>query len=205
LLEEFSDGFRSVSKFPAPGALSRARALLLELGPAAPAMPFEEWTSLATICETAWFAAMARITRRRLRLLTSQPLSFAAFTAMRSGEGPLHLRGTAGTLPGHPNGALWRVEVRDDVDAGRALIEEAHDFVLSLDDGGYVYVVATGGHLASNASLQPGDDVSVFGFADEVPDRAGLASSVHGRGGLLPAIRSGSELPLLVTRNKVVR
>jgi hypothetical protein len=40
----------------------------------------------------------------------------------------------------------------------------------------------------------------VFGFADEVPDRWGLAPGLHGRGALLATIRSGSELPLLLTR-----
>jgi len=190
-----------VSKFPAPGALARARALLLELAPAGLAIPFDDWASLATICDTAWLSsATARVARRRLRLLASAPTPFAAFAALRAGEGPLHLRGTCAALPGDDATAmLWRVEARDDAAAGRALIEEGEDFLLSADDGGVVYVVADGGHLVSTAPLRPGDTVSVFGFADEVPDRTGLASSPHGRGGLLPAIRSGSELPLLLT------
>jgi len=65
--------------------------------------------------------------------------------------------------------------------------------------GGAVFVLSNGGHLASATPLRAGDEVSVFGFADEVPDRLGMASAPHGRGGLLPAIRSGSELPLLLT------
>ena len=166
-------------------------------------MPFDDWASLATICETAWFrvtAATARVARRRLRLLTSSPTSFTAFAAMRAGDGPLHLRGTCAALPGHdPGAALWRVEARDDAATGRTLIEEGSDFLLSGPGGGTIYVLASGGHLVSPAPLRPGDAVSVFGFADEVPDRTGLVSSPHGRGGLLPAIRSGSELPLLLT------
>jgi hypothetical protein len=205
LRDEPREGFRSVSPFPAAGALSRARALLLELAPAGLAIPFDDWESLATICDTGWLsvprgAAAARVARRRLRLLSSSPTSFAAFAALRGGDGPVHLRGTCAALPGHAAAAqLWRVEVRDDAAAGRTLIEEAGDFLLSGADGGTVYVVASGGHLVSTAPLRPGDTVSAFGFADQVPDRAGLASSPHGRGGLLPAIRSGSELPLVLT------
>jgi hypothetical protein len=198
-----------VSKLPAPGALSRTRASLLELAPDALGI-FDSWASLASICDTGWLSALrrpsaatARIARRRLRVLTSLPLSFPAFGAMRSGHGPLHLRGTCAALPGHDATApLWRVELRDDAEQGSLLIEEGRDFLLSVGDGaaaGTVYVAAAGGHLVSSAPLRAGDEVSVFGFADEVPDRAGLAASPHGRGGLLPAIRSGSELPLLLT------
>jgi hypothetical protein len=209
LPEDAREGFRSVSTLPAPGALSRTRASLLELAPDTLGM-FDTWASLASICDTGWLSALrrpsaatARIARRRLRVLASLPLSFAAFGAMRSGDGPLHLRGTCAALPGHDATApLWRVELRDDAEQGGLLIEEGRDFLLSVGDGadaGTVYVVAAGGHLVSSAPLRAGDEVSVFGFADEVPDRTGLAPAPHGRGGLLPAIRSGSELPLLLT------
>ena len=202
-----------MSRLPAPGALSRTRTWLLELAPDALGI-FDTWASLASICDTGWLSALrrplhsssapARVARRRLRALTSLPLSFAAFGATRSGDGPLHLRGTCAALPGHAATApLWRVELRDDAEQGSLLIEEGRDFLLSVGDGadaGTVYVVAAGGHLVSSAPLRAGDEVSVFGFADRVPDRTGLAASPHGRGGLLPAIRSGSELPLLLTR-----
>ena len=198
-----------MSRLPAPGALSRMRASLLELAPDALGM-FDTWASLAGICDTGWLSALvrpspvtARIARRRLRVLTSLPLSFAAFGAMRSGDGPVHLRGTCAALPGHDATApLWRVELREDADGG-VMIEEGRDFLLSVGDraaAGTVYVTATGGHLVSSTPLRAGDEVSVFGFADEVPDRMGLAPAPHGRGGLLRAIRSGSELPLLLTR-----
>jgi len=205
LRDDPREGFRSVSRFPAPGALSRARALLLELAPAGLAIPFDDWASLATICDSGWLSAprgasSGRVARRRLRLLSSSPTSFAAFAALRAGGGPVHLRGRCAALPGHDTAAaLWRVEARNDAGAGRTLIEEASDFLLSAGDGGTIYVMANGGHLVSTAPVRPGDTVSVFGFADEVPDRTGLASSPHGRGGLQPAIRSGSALPLLVT------
>lgn len=209
--EEIRDGFRSEAKFPPPGALARARAWLLELAPGALTI-FDSWASLASICDTGWLSALrrpssanARIARRRLRVLASRPLTFTAFAALRVGAGPVHLRGTCAAVAGGDAGArLWRVDVRDDESDGRLLVEEAHDFLLSVSgpDGsaaGVVYVVAAEGHLASAAPLRPGDAVSVFGFADEIADRTGLASAPHGRGGLLPAIRSGSELPLLVT------
>jgi hypothetical protein len=209
LAEESLDGFRSVSKFPAPGALSRARMWLLELAPESLSM-FDNWASLANLCDTGWLmplrrpayshSATARVARRRLRVLASLPLTFSAFTALRSGDGPAHLRGTCAALPHHdPTVPLWHVEAQDDPGEGRVLIEEGRDFLLSVDGGGPIYVLSNGGHLAGAAPVRAGDEVSVFGFADEVPDRWGLASAPHGRGGLLPAIRSGSELPLLVT------
>jgi len=201
------EGFRSVSKLPAPGALSRARALLLEAAPAGLAIPFDDWTSLANICDTAWLAvarrpsaATARVARRRLRLLASAPTPFEVFAAARAGEGPMHLRGVCAALPGHEAaGPLWRVEAQTDAAGGRTLIEEARDFLLAVENGGYVYVLSKGGHLVSTAPLRLGDTVSVFGYTDEVPDRTGLASSPHGRGGFMSAIRSGAELPLLLT------
>jgi hypothetical protein len=204
--EAVGEGFRSVSKFPAPGALSRARAMLLEIAPAGLAIPLDDWAALACICDTAWLEASrrpshatARIARRRLRLLASGPTPFAVFAATRAGEGPLHLRGTCAALPGHDaGGPLWRVEAHDGAD-GRTLLEEARDFLLAVEGGGTVYVLSKGGHLVSTAPLRPGDAVSVFGFADQVPDRTGLAATPHGRGGVMPAIRSGGELPLLVT------
>jgi hypothetical protein len=209
LSDDVRDGFHAVSKYPAPGALPRARAWLSRLAPGALAR-FDHWTSLACICDTGWLAgtrrladpdaAMARIMRRRLRVLTSLPLAFSAFTALRAGDGPIHLKGRCAGLPGHDAiGPLWRTEVQDDQAGGRILIEEGHDFLLSVD-GGAVYVLSNGGHLPNATPLYAGDEVSVFGFADEVPDRLGMATAAHGRGGLLPAIRSGSELPLLVTR-----
>jgi hypothetical protein len=195
-----------VSRFPAPGALSRARALLLEAAPVGLAIPFDDWTSLANICDTAWLAAArrpstatARIARRRLRLLASAPVALDVFAAARAGEGPMHLRGTCAALPGHdPTAALWRVEAQADPTDGRTLIEEARDFLLSVENAGHVYVLSKGGHLVSTSPLRPGDTVSVFGYTDQVPDRTGLASSPHGRGGFMTAIRSGAELPLLV-------
>jgi hypothetical protein len=202
------EGFRTVSKVPAPGALSRARAWLLEAAPDA-LVSFDSWTSLACICDSGWLAplrrpsnpysAMARVARRRLRVLASRPLAYAAFTALRAGDGPVHLRGRCVASPGHGASPVWRTEEHDDPADGRLLIEEGHDFVLSIE-GGDVYVLSSGGHLASAATLHAGDEVSVFGFADEIPDRWGLAPALHGRGGVLPAVRSGSELPLLLTR-----
>ena len=94
--------------------------------------------------------------------------------------------GRCASLPGHGASPVWRTEERDDAADGRLLIEEGHDFLLSID-GGDVYVLSKGGHLASAATLHAGDEVSVFGFADEIPDRWGLAPASHGRGGLLPA------------------
>jgi hypothetical protein len=205
--DERREGFRTVSKIPPPGALLRARELLLGAAPLALANAFDDWASMAGLCDTGWLLAsrrpsiaMTRIAQRRLRALMARPMSYDAFAAQRPGEGPLHLRGTCGALPGHDSGrALWRLEVGEQADLGRVLIEEGNDFLLAVEGGGEVYVLSKGGHLVSGAPLQPGETVSLFGFADAIPDAIGLAASPSGRGGLLRAIRSGSELPLLVT------
>jgi hypothetical protein len=209
--DEASDAFRSVRKPPAPLVLSRARGLVRKLGAGSILLPLDSWQSLAAIWGTGWLpaalsdsGALADVTMRRLRVLASLPISFAGVGARRPGSGPLHLQGTCAALPGHdPSASLWRVEEHEDATEGRLLVEEAQDFLLSVargpaEEGGLVYVAAAGGRLASTRPVRPGDEVSVFGFADEVVDRLGLSAS-HGRGGVLPAIRSGSELPLLVT------
>jgi hypothetical protein len=185
--------------------LAAARALLLELAPSTGAMPFASWTSLATICDTGWLpasrrpsAALARVTRRRLRVLATAPLSFAAFARLQAGEGPVHLQGTCAPLSAGDSEPLWSVETAVADDGMRQLAEQGSDFLLSLGDGEVVRVLAAGGHLISADVLRIGDAVSVFGFADDTADRTGLGPSPHGRGGLVRALRSGSELPLLV-------
>jgi hypothetical protein len=185
--------------------LAAARALLLELAPSTGAMPFASWTSLATICDTGWLpasrrpsAALARVTRRRLRVLVTAPLSFAAFARLQAGEGPVHLQGTCAPLSAGSSAPLWSVETAVADDGMRQLAEQGGDFLLSLRDGEVVRVLAAGGHLVSADVLRIGDAVSVFGFADDTADRTGLGPSPHGRGGVARALRSGSELPLLV-------
>ena len=135
--------FRTLSKFPEPGTLAAARALLLELAPTTGAVPFDSWTSLATICDTGWLpaarrpsAALARVTRRRLRVLATPPLSFAAFARLPAGEGPVHLQGTCAALSGGGGSApLWSVETVVAADGSRQLAEQGNDFLLSLPGG----------------------------------------------------------------------
>jgi hypothetical protein len=197
--------FRTLTKFPEPGTLAAARALLLELAPSTGAVPFDSWTSLATICDTGWLPAsrrpspaLARVIRRRLRVLVAAPLSFAAFARLQAGEGPVHLQGTCAPLSAGAGEPLWSVATAVADDGVRQLAEQGSDFLLSLRDGEVVHVFAAGGHLVSADVLRIGDAVSVFGFADDTADRTGLGPSAHGRGGLVRALRSGSELPLLV-------
>jgi hypothetical protein len=198
--------FRTLTKFPEPGTLAAARALLLELAPSTGAVPFDSWTSLATICDTGWLpasrrpsAAVARVTRRRLRVLSTTPLSAAAFARLQAGEGPIHLQGTCTPLSaGDASAPQWSVETIVAANGQRQLAEQGSDFLLSLPGGEVVRVLADGGHLVSADVLRIGDAVSVFGFADETADRSGLGPSPHGRGGPVRALRSGSELPLLV-------
>jgi len=179
--------------------------MLLGLMPLPLGNAFADWESLAGICDTGWLlgarrptAATERVAQRRLRALAARPIAFPAFAALRPGHGPVHLRGTCNPLPGRDSAReLWRLDVSEQADVGRVLVEEASDFLLSVD-GGEVYVLSKGGHLVSGAPVRPGDVVSVFGFADAIPDAIGLGASPSGRGGLMHAIRSGSELPLLV-------
>ena len=191
-------------RFPDPGALSRARALLLEAGVP---VPLGSWEGLATICDTAWLPvtgrpspAVARVVRRRLRRLVSAPLTLAGASALPRGTDVVHLRGVCAPLaPARAESILWRVDrVRDE--DGLWLVEAHHDFALTDAEGRRVLVTTAGGHLVDADVLRSGDEVSVFGFLDEAPDRAGLARSTHGRSGLSPALRSGAELPLLVSR-----
>jgi hypothetical protein len=173
-------------------------------------LPFADWASLATIWGTGWLPvtrhpspAAARALRRRLgRLggLASAPGTLAAAGAGGRGAALVSVRGRCAALPGRAAATeLWRVAtVRDD--SGSWLVEEGWDFALTDEEGARAYVLAADGHLVNAEVLRSGDEVSVHGFLDLVPDRAGLARSPSGRrgGGLAPGLRAGSELPLLV-------
>jgi hypothetical protein len=193
-------------------ALDRARLLLLDTalrdrsGPLAAGLRhFESWESLAALAETPWLSAarrpsgvVMRMARRRLRLLGSAPASFAVAAAQGSTE-PVHLRGICAALPGGVAGDdLWRRESAED-QTGRWVVETGGDFALRSDSGEIALVLAAEGRLVNAERLRAGDQVSVFGFPDEAPDPAGLARAPHGRGGSTLALRSGSELPLLVS------
>jgi hypothetical protein len=204
-------GFREVSRFPDPGKLGRARALVLELGIP---IPVDSWSSLATLCDTPWLSASrhitpasARILRRRLRLLAAAPQTMAAAAAAVGAAHPVHLRGVCQPLLGPADAApIWRVETASDEEGRRWLIEEGRDFVLVMADGGYAQVVSAAGHFAGLGTLGGGEEVSVFGYADEASDLGGYRRGPGGRGGLVLTLRSGSELPLLVAgRHRDVR
>jgi hypothetical protein len=188
--------------FPSAGAIARARALVLDAGVK---LPIQDWSSLATLCDTAWLPttrrvspAAARAARRRLYPLSSPPTPVAATHAMARGE-LVHVRGVATDLPGRSaHSALWRTRTVRASD-GVWLVEEGSDFLLLDSAGGRIVVLAEGGHLVDGATLQAGDPVSVFGVLDDVPDRAGLARGAPGRSGLVPALRSGEQQPLLLS------
>jgi hypothetical protein len=201
--------------YPPPGALTRARALLLMLagdGDATNvvegAARLEHWQALAAICDTDWLPSgrrrlsspALRAARRRLRLLGSAPASVAEVVAgVRPEAGdPVHLRGVCGRLPGSAARAeLWRTGTVDDA-AGRWLTEEGYDFLLTDGDGAVVQVLAAAGRLLGGSVLRAGDEASVFGFLDHVPDAIGRAPGGRGRAGLMPALRGDPDLPLLV-------
>jgi hypothetical protein len=186
---------------PPAGALARARALVLEAGVE---LPLPSWDGIAVICDTPWLPvtgratpAVARVTRRRLRLLAAAPRTVADAAAAPRGE-LVHVRGQATALADTRRAPLWRVATARG-EGGPWLVEEGDDFLLTDPEGGRVAVIAAGGHLVSGAVLRSGDEVSVFGFVDEAPDAFGLGRGARGRGGVAPALRSGSALPLLVS------
>ena len=81
---------------------------------------------------------------------------------------------------------------------GRWFIDEGHDFLLTDPGGAAVQVLAAEGRLLGAPVLRAGDEASVFGFLDHVPDAIGRAPGGRGRGGLMPALRGDPDLPLLV-------
>jgi hypothetical protein len=190
---------------PDRAAVERARALLLDVvardpeGPLARGLErFGSWRSLAAVVGTDWLpvagrlsASGLRVARRNLRVLGSPPVERGAAPL---GE-PVQRRGMARALPGDPGGELWRAELVDDA-GGRWLSDEGRDFLLAGGDAPFL-VLAEGGRLLNAERLQVGDEVAVFGVADEAPDRAGLSASP--RGGLVRALRSGPTRPLLVS------
>ncbi|HXU62816.1 MAG TPA: hypothetical protein VN962_13995 [Polyangia bacterium] len=191
---------------PDRAAVDRARALLMDVvardpeGPLARGLEsFGSWRSLAAVVGTDWLpiggrvsASAIRVARKNLRALGSPPAERAAISA---GD-PVQLRGVAAPLPGDPGGELWRAAVIEDAD-GHWLSDEGRDFLLAGPGGPPLLVLAQGGRLLNAERLHVGDEVSVFGIADEAPDRAGLSASP--RGGLVLALRSGPTRPLLVS------
>jgi hypothetical protein len=190
-------------------AVERARALLLDVvgrdpeGPLARGLDrFGSWRSLAAVVGTDWLplrgrlsAPALRVARQNLRVLGSPP---AQIDQLVVGE-PAQVRGVVATLPGDPGGELWRAEVIEDAD-GSWLLDQGRDFLLAGSPPAThrpVLIRAEGGRLLNAESLHVGDEVSVFGIADEAPDRAGLSASP--RGGLVPALRAGPTRPLLVS------
>ena len=186
--------------YPEQGALARARSVLLEVGFD---IPVRAWTDLALILGTAWLPVLphatpsvARILRRRLAPLAASPLPLAAAWARPRGQ-IVHLAGSATPFVAAHRGPLWQVTRAED-ESGAWLCEEAEDFLLTDPEGDRACVLVDCGHLLGAETLHPGQPVSVFGFLDEIPDRMGLARSPHGRVGVVPALQSRSDWPLLV-------
>ena len=192
---------------PDRAAVERARGLLMDVvardpdGPLARGLErFGSWRSLAAVVGTDWLpisgrltASAIRVARRNLRVLGGGPASELGQAAV--GEA-VQLQGRATALPGDGLRELWRAATVEDAD-GRWFSDEGRDFLLEGARGGMALVLAEGGRLLNAERLQVGDEVSVFGTADEAPDRAGLAATP--RGGLVPALRSGTTRPLLVS------
>jgi hypothetical protein len=183
-----------------------ARGLLSEIAGADPVLgkglaQFGTWQSLAAVAGTDWLplprrvsASAARVVRQRLRALGAEPSDGVSPVDGR----PVQLRGTCARLPGSSErGDLWRADVLEEPD-GLWAVDEGEDFVLR-GAGGPTLVLAAGGRLVNAARLQPGEEVVVFGLAEQVPDRLGLGGAPHARGGFVPAIRSDPSRPLLVS------
>ena len=189
--------------------MERVRALLMEVAATDPEgllgqglARFGSWRALAAVVGTDWLplprgraAPLAPLVRRRLRALGAAPAPGPAAELAAAGE-PLQLRGTC-ERQGGAAGDLWPATAVED-DADLWAVEEGEDFVLRGGDGRAALVLCDGGRLVNAGRLQPGDEVAVFGIGGLAPDPAGLAGA-YGRGGLIPALRSDSSHPLLVS------
>jgi hypothetical protein len=212
-------GFRRVSKGPEPLALARLRALLLELATSGSETlreglaGLESWSSLAALCGTEWSAgarrastAARRVFERRLRALGAAPIPVARAASLPLGSA-VHVRGiispvspldpAEGGLKSH----IWSHSAMN-TDNVRLTLEEGHDFFLTDEEEGSrqtACVIAARGHLINAVALVPGDRVSVFGFTDRDATFAARAARVD-RGGAMPALRAGDDVPLLIRR-----
>jgi hypothetical protein len=189
-------------RHPEQGALARARTLLLEAGLP---VPVRDWSDLALLLGTAWLPVLphatpsaARILRRRLASLAAPAVTVAAAWALPRGE-IVHLFGSAEPLVHGRAEPLWQVTRTED-EGGTWLCEEAEDFLITDSAGDRARVLVDGGHLIGAEAVLPGQPVSLFGFLDEIPDQMGLRRTPHGRVGVIPALQSGSDWPLLVIR-----
>ncbi len=211
----FEGGFRRVTLGPEPLALARLRELLLEVASGGSDQlreglaGFRSWRSLATLCGTEWTAGARRssagarrVLQRRLRVLGSAPISIARAAELAPGS-PVHVRGTIRPLLPVDRGSegglkshIWSHSAMN-TDNVRVAVEEGHDFFLTDDeDGETACVIVARGHLINADTLDAGDRVSVFGFADRTPiawrpDRLDRRAE-H------PAVRAGDDLPLLI-------
>jgi hypothetical protein len=208
---EIDDGFRRVSPEPAPHALARLRALLLDVASdGGPLLRqglegFQSWQSLAALCGTEWSdgllrasTAARRVLRRRLQGLGVGAISVARAEELPPGT-PVHLHGSARpVLPSRLNAHISHIWSRSAMttDNVRVTLEEGHDFFLAEEGGATVRVIAARGYLLNADTLLPGEHVSVFGFTDRTPAPAGVAS----RSESVLAVRAGDDAPLLIRR-----
>ena len=208
-------GFRRVSPGPEPLALTRLRALLLEvasgggtrLGEALEG--FRSWRFLALLCGSEWTAgarrsstAARRLLQRRLRALGTAPISVASAARLPIGSS-VHIHGTIRPMlptrsKGTPKSHIWSRSAMSTHNV-RALVEEGHDFFLTDAEARTVCVIVARGYLINDDHLSSGDRVSVFGFTDRVAAPSHHDDSFD-RAALAPAVRAGDDLPLLVRR-----
>jgi hypothetical protein len=208
-------GFRRISRFPEPLALSRLRAQLLGAALGGDGLledglaGFQSWKFLTTLAESAWTdgvrrdsPAARRLLRRRLRMLGTRAASFPQAAALTAGSA-VHVRGVARRMPAaqsaRPDAPIWQVSTMTTALA-QLLVEEGQDFFLADDAGATACVIAARGYLINADALIEGETVSVFGFVDRIADARADSRSAHARGELSLAVRSGDTLPLLVRR-----
>jgi hypothetical protein len=199
-----------VSPAPAPQALARLRALLLDAATGGALErqalePFESWQDLAALLGSEWSdgvlrgsVAARRVLARRMRTLGAAAISVARAGELPSGA-PVHLRGAARPVsPSRLNAHISHIWSRSAMTADnvRITVEEGHDFFLVEEGGAAVRVIAARGYLLNADSLDAGDRVSVFGFIDQAPAPPGVES----RAATQLVVRAGDDVPLLVRR-----
>jgi hypothetical protein len=169
-------------------------------------LSLRRWQELVRLCSGPWFCDLVRapasgrwVLERRLTLL-GLPINTVAEARELPVGTPVRLDGALRSLqsPGARSLSdirpIWKNSTSSTADV-RLLIDEGQDFLLDAPCGG-LRVVGEGGQLVRGEHLIEGDRVTVLGFVDRVvdPTHADRSRSPS----LLPVIRSGDQLPLLL-------
>jgi hypothetical protein len=140
-----------------------------------------------------------------LRLLAAmgQEIRTVASLGERRLGAIVRLSGDAVPLTTTREGAIWWISGGRPED-GRVLSERAYDFLLDDGTGEAARIVVSGGYLLDTTHLRPGEGVTVVGFYDRVIDQTVKEHPPRGVP-MRAVLRSGGDLPLLITLGRAAR